>query len=223
MLAYATGTDLDNLAANRDMERLVLDEGDPDAVPPITPTYEGDAAFRKRIQLWPESLTAAGSSGSYEYHTLSASALVKDVDVSSPADGEVLLTVLSTEGNGTADQTLIDTVDAAVSATDVRPLTDKVTVAAATIVNYTIAAEIYVYDGPDADVILASAQEAIEAYADKHHALGHDITLSGIYAALHQPGVQRVELTAPAATLVVASTAAAYCTAIDVTLGGTDE
>ncbi|WP_316347598.1 baseplate J/gp47 family protein [Desulfuromonas acetoxidans] len=223
MLAYAGGTDLDNFAANRDMERLVIDEGDPNAVPPIEPTYESDDSFRKRIQLWPESLTAAGSSGSYQYHTLSASALVKDVDVSNPAAGEVLLTVLSTEGDGSADQPLLDTVAAAVTATNVRPLTDKVSVAGSTIINYVVDAVIYVYDGPDANVVLQSAQTAIAKYVNDHHALGHDITLSGIYAALHQPGVQRVELAAPAATIAIAPTAAGYCTSISVTLGGTDE
>jgi len=44
--------------------------------------------------------------------------------------------------------------------------------------------------------------------------------LSGIYAALHIEGVDRVELTSPTADVVVGETQASWCTAINVTHGG---
>jgi phage-related baseplate assembly protein len=223
MLPYAKGADLDNLAALYGVARLLIDAGDPGAVPPITASYEADDALRRRVQLAPEAITTAGSTGSYVFHALSASATVKDVAIASPVPGQVQVTVLSTTADGAADQSLLDAVDAALNVETVRPLTDQVTVQAATITTYTIDATLYVYPGPDADVVRQAAEDAVTKYASDHHALGHDVTLSGVYAALHQPGVQRVELAEPTTSLTVPATAAAYCTAITVTTGGTGE
>ena len=77
--------------------------------------------------------------------------------------------------------------------------------------------------GHPQEVIRLAAEAAVTAYVAAHHKLGHDITLSGLYAALHQPGVQKVALAAPVADLVVAANAASYCTGIVVAIGGTDE
>lgn len=223
MLAFATGSDLDQLAALQNVVRLLIDPGDPAAVPPVPPAYEDDTRLRLRTQLAPESRSTAGPTGAYEYHALSASAEVLDVDVASPAPGGVVVTVLSTDGDGTPSAGLLDTVEAALTARDVRPLTDQVTVQAATIVDYTINATLYFYDGPDTEVVRQAAVDSVTAYADEHHRLGHDITLSGLYAALHRPGVQRVTLTAPAANLAIAADEASWCTAITVISGGVDE
>ena len=69
----------------------------------------------------------------------------------------------------------------------------------------------------------AAAQAAATAYASAQHRIGRDVTLSGLFAALHQPGVQRVVLAAPAATLTIGSAQASWCTAITLTNGGVDE
>jgi len=223
MLAYAAGTDLDHLAAAYGVARLLVDAGDPDAVPPVAATYESDAALRLRVQLAPESWTCAGSSGAYKFHALSASALVADAMVETPAPGEVLVTVLSTEGDGEPSAALLDAVEAALSDETVRPLTDLVSVQAATIVEYAIEASLTLYTGPDAEVVRATAEAAALAYAGAQHKLGRDVTLSGLYAALHQPGVQNVSLVAPVADIVIDVDEAPYCTGVDVTIGGYDE
>jgi len=72
-------------------------------------------------------------------------------------------------------------------------------------------------------VVLAAAQAAATAYAAAQHRIGRDVTLSGLFAALHQPGVQRVVLTSPTASLTIGSGQASWCTAITLTNGGTDE
>lgn len=223
MLAYAADADLDNLGALFGVQRLVTDPGDANAIPPVPPTYETDTDFRRRIQLSLEGFSTAGPEGAYIFHALSADGQVLDASATSPAPGDVVVTVLSRTGDGTADQALLDAVDATLSAEDVRPLTDNVTVQSATIVNYTVDATLYFYSGPGREKALANAQAAIEAYTEKQHRLGLDVTLSGIYAALHQSGVQRVELAAPAANIVVDRQSAAYCTGITLTDGGLDE
>ena len=137
MLPYATGSDLENLAALLGVTRLT--DGD---------TVELDDRLRLRAQMALEGETVAGSHGSYVFHALSASNLVKDVAVDSPVPGQVRVTILSTEGNGTPDTELIDIVDSYLSAETRRPLTDMVTVEAAEIVPFTVDATLHVYTGP---------------------------------------------------------------------------
>jgi len=76
------------------------------------------------------------------------------------------------------------------------------------------------YSGPDANVVKAAAAMALDDYVLRHHLLDHDITLSGLYAALHQEGVQRVELHAPTVDIVVENTEAAWCSDKTLIIGG---
>jgi len=222
MLAYATGADLDQIGANFNVQRLVLDPGDPNDVPPVPPTYESDTELRRRIQLSFEGFSTAGPRGAYIFHALGADPDVLDASVQSPVPGEVLVTVLSRQGDGTADPALVLAVAAVLSADDVRPLTDQVTVQGATIVTYTVEAVLTLYSGPDPAVVLATAQAALDAYVAARQRIGQDVTRSGIFAALHQPGVQNVALAAPAADLVIGLGEASFCTGTDVTVGGVD-
>lgn len=223
MLAFAEESDLDHIGANFNVGRLVIDAGDPDAVPPVEPTYESDAEYRARIPLSLEGYTTAGSEGSYVFHGLSADGDVKDVQAVSPVPGDVTVYVLSRTGDGTASAELLDTVDAALNAQDVRPLTDHVTVQSAAITNYTIQAQLVVYPGPDSDVVLAAAIAAAEEYATSVHRIAYDATRSGIFAALHQTGVQNVILTTPAANVVMGDGQAPYCTTFNITLAPTPD
>jgi phage-related baseplate assembly protein len=222
MLAYATGTDLDQIAANYNVERLVLDEGDPDAIPPVDPTYESDDDLRRRVQLSPEGYTVAGSQGAYVYHALSADADVKDAQAVSPTPGAVTVYILARDGNGSASVDLVDAVDEYLNAETIRPMTDNVTVQSAAVTEYMVEAVLTVYPGPDDEVIRLSAEDAVKSYVEGLHAIGYDVTLSGLYAALHQSGVQNVSLTKPAADIVIGDGEAAYCTGVSVSIGGTN-
>lgn len=217
MLAFAMGSDLDQIGANYNVGRLVVDPGNPDAVPPVEPTMEPDSDYRARIQLSLEGITTAGSEGSYVFHALSADGQVKDASAISPAPGQVTVYVLARTGDGTAGEELLDAVEAALNADTVRPLTDQVLVQSATVVPYTIEAELVMYPGPDAEVVRQAAEDAVTAYAESVRRIGYDVSLSGLYAALHQPGVQRVNLTAPASGLVIGDGEASHCTSITVT------
>ncbi len=203
MLAYATGADLDNLAAIFDTKRL---------------GGESDASLRARAQLAQERYTVAGSVGSYIYHGLSADANVADISAISPQPGSVTIYVLSRIGNGAASEELLATVSAMLNAESIRPMTDSVTVQSANIVSYAVQAELIMQPGPDASVVLDAANAAIQTYTSAQHAMRRDVTLSGIYAALHQPGVQRVNLIAPIADIVIGDGEASYCTGITVTV-----
>lgn len=223
MLAYATGSDLDQLGALFGVTRLIIQAEDLKSNPPTQAKYEDDERFRTRIQMSLEGLTTAGSRASYEFHALSASAKIKDVDVTSPTAGTVKVAILSTEGQGTADGDLIKAVKEQLNAEHIRPLTDTVLVESAVILTYEIQATITLYPSVLESVVMGNVNQAIASYVNKQHLLGIDITRSGIYAALHQEGVQNVKLTKPMDDLIVQPHQAAYCTQIQVNLGGRDE
>ena len=84
MLAYATGNDLDHIAANRGVLRHLIDPGDPNALPPVDPVYEDDESLRRRAQMAPEGYSTAGPDGAYIFHTLNAHADILDASVDAP-------------------------------------------------------------------------------------------------------------------------------------------
>ncbi len=215
MLATATGADLNNLAALLGVARLLITP----ATETTEAVYEADTALRLRAQLAPEAYTTAGSVGAYEYHARSADPRVADVSVTSPEPGTVLVTVLSTEGSGAPTADLLAAVTAAVNPEEVRPLCANVIVAGPVLLNYAVEAEIIVGTGPDASAVLAAAQAAVAAYAAATHRIGATVALSGVMAALHQPGVIRATLAAPLADLVADDVSAPNCTDITITLG----
>lgn len=242
MLAYAQGSDLDHLAALFGVKREVLNQ-----------SSEDDERLRHRVQLSLEGHSTAGPIGSYVFHALSASPLVKDVSVFSPAPSQVVVTVLAqtesqtlksqtesqtlesqtesqllnsqteSEHNGTPDAALLHIVNDTLNDENIRPLTDQVLVQAATVKTYQVKARLTLYRGPDASVVQSNAIDAVNHYVTEHHRLGHDITVSGLFAALHQPGVQNVQLEQPTQNIINAFNEAAFCSAIDIALSGTDE
>lgn len=221
MPAYAVGADLDNIAALFGIVRQTISPAD--AALGIPALMESDAEFRRRMVLAPEGYSVAGPEGAYISHALSAHPDVLDASATSPNPGEVLLSVLSRTGSGQASPALIEAVRAYASHETRRPLTDYVTAQSAQIIDYAVTATVTTFSGPDAAVVLASARAGLEAFVAASRKLGHDITRSGIFAALHVPGVQNVVLTSPAADIIVSRTQAPFCTGITIAHAGTGE
>ncbi|MEX3555907.1 MAG: baseplate J/gp47 family protein [Burkholderia gladioli] len=192
MLAFARNGDLDQIAVLLGVERLTIKPADPVTGSPAV--MESDPELRYRTQLAPQGYSVAGPEGAYKSHALAAHGAVLDASATSPAPGEVLVTVLSRAGDGTPAQAVLDAVATALSAEDVRPLTDNVTVRGAQIVRYAIDATLYTFAGPDSSVVLKEARARIDQYVADSHRLAREVTLSGIYAALHVDGVERIKL-----------------------------
>jgi phage-related baseplate assembly protein len=218
MLAYAKGKDLEHLAALFEVERLTITPADP--ANDIDAVMEGDTDLRARTQLAPQGFSVAGPEGAYISHARNADGLVLDASAVSPAPCEVVVTILSRAGDGTADETLVNKVQAALAADNVRPLTDLVTVQSATIKPYAVRATLVFFAGPDRSVALAEANSRVSAYVSEMHKLGMAITLDGVYAAARAPGVQKVYLDEPAADIPATKSEAPYCTAIELIDGG---
>lgn len=223
MVAYAIKNDLDQLAANNNVERLVITPGDETQIPPVAAVMETDSDLRQRVPAAFEGMSVAGPTGAYEFHALSADGRVADASAFSPSPAEVVVTILARDGDGTAPEDLLQVVGEALNDEAVRPVADRVSVRSAEIVPYEIDAVLYVYPGPAKEPILAAAKAQGTAYINEQRRLGRDVRLSAIYAALHVQGVQRVELMKPLADMVLDKTQASYCTDFKAEIGGSDE
>lgn len=132
-----------------------------------------------------------------------------------PKPGDVVIAVLSNIGDGTATAELCQSVENYLSADNLRPTNDRPIAIPATIIHYTVVAEIICYPGPDRTLVINQARAALVAYCQAHHHCGHDITRSGIHRALHQEGVQNVIISEPPADIIVDWKSAAYCNTAD--------
>lgn len=178
---------------------------------------EDDDRYRERIRQAPERFSTAGSAGAYRFHALSVSSSITDVAITNPLMGVVRVHVLTAAG--APSQPLLNQVQAALSADQVRPLSDTVEVVAPVAVSYQITALVRPLRGADVPDVLVRVRAAAEAYAaDRRAGLGRDIVPSQIIAALSVSGVYSVSLTLPAER-VVAPEEWANCTAISVSAG----
>ena len=147
------------------------------------------------------AIVTTGTSGSI---TLSANATASGTSVALTIKSAVLASVTSI-----------------LNGTNVRPLTDSVTVQSATINSFSVAATIYTYSGPDPATVIANAQSALTAYLLGVQKVGYTVPIAGIISALFVPGVENVVLTSPTADVLNDYQHAGYCTGITLTNGGT--
>lgn len=223
LLAYATKADLDHKAAERNLKRHLIS--------PATATseavWETDPSLRRRVQLAPEGYSTAGSEGSYIFHGLNADAMVKDIYPFAPVDenggkGICNIYVLSHDGNGFASEELQHKVMLALNKKNIRPTTDFVKVFSASVISYTVEAKLQIEDGPDSSLILETATEKLKKYVQDAHAFGDGPALSGMMAALHQPGVTKVIMITPTGDIETSTGQVAFCTNVKVTIKGDD-
>ncbi|WP_194790102.1 baseplate assembly protein [Pseudomonas sp. UFMG81] len=220
LLAYAQGSDLEQLAANVNLQRLLIQAADPSAVPPVEALLESDDALRERVQLVYEGLTTAGPRNSYILHARNASGRVADATAESPSPAVVDITVLSLDGDGSASPELLAEVSAYLNDDDIRPVADRVAVRSAEILPYRIDAVLHMAgNGPEYEAILAECQRRVQAAINPRRRLGVEVARSAIDALLHIDGVSRVELTGWS-DLRPTKAQAAWCSGFDLKRGG---
>lgn len=219
LLAYAQGADLDQLAANVQLQRLVVQVEDLNTVPPTFQVLEEDDALRERVQLVYEGLTTAGPRNSYVLHARNASGQVADATAESPAPAQVVVTVLALEGDGGAGADLLDTVRRALNDDDVRPVGDRLTVQGATILRFRIDAVVHMSgSGPEIEATLAECKRRLQDWINPRRRLGVEVSRSGVDAQLHINGVSRVDLN-NWTDIRPTQAQAAWCEGITVTRG----
>lgn len=211
MVAYSSGDDLDNLSANFNVKRLVVQVADDTVTPPLEQILESDLDLQNRTPEAFEGISVAGPKGSYRFYAKSADGRVLDAEVLSPAPCYITVVILSKEDNGTANQDLIDIVAAELNDEEKRPVGDRVTVQSAEIIDYQIEANLYLTPYPEAEPIKAAAIERLNTFIENQHRIGIRINRSAIISALHVEGVQRVELIKPEQDITITKEQASYC------------
>lgn len=194
LLAFATDSDLDHLAAFYGVTRLA---------------GEMDEALRARTRQRIVGFANAGGAAHYRYWALSSSPEVADIEVDSPEPGRVRISVLAKdEGKGEGDTVplavinAVRAVKAVVLRDDIRVLTDTVDVVPAELLPVFVQARIWLY--PDAPLETLSAIRAVFVSAMAGSAgLGWDLTRSWIIAQLQRAGVHKVELLSPTSDITV--------------------
>ncbi|WP_161846636.1 baseplate J/gp47 family protein [Pseudoflavonifractor sp. 524-17] len=163
-----------------------------------------DDEFYELLHSSMDAYSCAGARGSYEYFAKQVSTEIADVVANSPTPGVVKLYVLM-DGGELAGEEIKKAVLAACSADDVRPLTDQVFVEDAELVGYDVSFTYYTQSGSGKSA--ADIQAAVEAAVERYNAwqcakLGRDINPSHLIGLLMQTGIKRVELRAPAFTVL---------------------
>ncbi|MCR5941107.1 hypothetical protein FG152_09760 [Ochrobactrum sp. XJ1] len=195
MLATTSGSNLDNFAADFNMERLTVTPAT-DTSPAV---MESDPDFKLRRQLAPEGYAAAGPEGAYEYFSLSADASIRQARAVRGQDNRVDIILLGRNGDGAVDQAVIEKVYTALSPKKTRPLTDNVYVRSARIVYQTIHVRIRVESGPDASALVTKAREGIQSYISERSSIGTALRTDGIISGARQNNpVEKVEVLEPA-------------------------
>lgn len=234
MLPWATGADLDNLAARYDLARL---------------PGEDDERFRRRVLIGYHALSAAGSRQSWMLRALSVSTDIRQVDVWADRPGRVKVCLLArvaaqaaamTEAQAaigealfgrhpqhdaatpmrwraaTASDAIVTQVAQALLAEDVRPLTVEVDVTTATVKPVQVVATLVHPPGPDGALLAAQARARLMALAAQMR-FRVDLTRAQIIAALMGDGVRDVILASPAADVTVGHGEIAAVTDVTIT------
>jgi phage-related baseplate assembly protein len=201
LLAYATGTNLDHLAAFYSVYRALIAPADTKSFPPTAAIYESDDSLRKRTQLAPEAFSCAGPAGAYLFHTYAASpGGVANAVVYNAASGlvkpGVVLVVLKI-ADGFVANDVVQAVRTRLFRDDIKPLTDTVQVQVATPANYKISGTLFVNGGPDAALLRLTARKSLYDYLALRNKIGTLIARSGIFAALTGPYVESIQLDLP--------------------------
>ncbi|STQ91729.1 baseplate assembly protein [Iodobacter fluviatilis] len=137
-------------------------------------------------------------------HQLPANSLVLactyDAGLLLPLPGDVSVTVLP-HAPDIDGSVLTAAVQSALSADDVRPLTDRPRVQPGSMIGFKVAAQIELENGPASQSVLAEAKDRLEIALKSARKLGGTLSRSAIFAALHIAGVRRVTLAAPGADI----------------------
>lgn len=161
---------------------------------------ESDDDFRERVVAAPDAFTIAGPRSAYEQLARTASVRVLDAAAVSPTPGEVDVYLLIDTDDPTIVADVISVVETALSADEVRPLTDQVDVLEATEVPYTVQVQYWLRQA-DAGIV-AEKQAAVEAAQDafiawQEAALGRDVDPTELIGLLYGAGARRVNVIAP--------------------------
>lgn len=185
---------------------------------------ESDEHYRARIQEAPEAFTCAGPAGAYRSLAKAVHQDIAEVAVWSPKPGSVDVRPVM-QGGELPSEEVLEALRRKLSAEDVRPLTDTVTVTAPDLVPYEINVEWTLSRRNEA--LAASITAAVDAAVEKYRLWqrgkpGRDILPTRLISLMEQAGARRVVVRSPAYT-VLADRQLARETSITVKYAGLED
>lgn len=185
---------------------------------------ESDESLAERVYLAPSSYSVAGPSDAYAFWARTYNAGIGSVKPTTPEPGAVDLYILMADGTLPEDE-MIEGLQEFIQSEEIRPMTDLVTVKRPGVVDYSIALTYYIRasDKARAVAIQQEVREAVDAYVAWQSAeIDRDINPDELLRRIMAAGAKRVELTAPAFT-VVSDTEVAQCSSRSVNYGGLED
>lgn len=185
---------------------------------------EPDDNYRERIRQSPTAFSTAGPTDAYIYWAKTADEDIADVVVTSPSDGEILITALMKNGAAPSSSVLA-AVETICSAVKRRPLTDHITAAARSTVTYNTVLTYYI------DKVNSASESAIRASIEGTNGavaqyqawqcakMGRDINPDHLRQLMLNAGASRMVMTSPEYT-AVADTVVALAGTTTITYGG---
>ena len=149
---------------------------------------EDDEAYRARIRLHGLTSVTTGPSAQYESKAKNVSSEILDAKAVNTSAGNVGVYLILESDTGA--ETILQSVRDALSAEDVRPLTDTVTVSEAEELTYTLNAQYSAEEGSDITAALAEAMEEYKKWQD--NAIGRAFNPDHLMASFYQAGATRV-------------------------------
>lgn len=160
---------------------------------------ESDESYYNHMRESLESFSTAGPINGYIYWTKTVSSAVSDVAVSSPEACVVDVRVLLQHG-AEATEAVLKEIEEALNASDIRPLTDVVTVSKPEAVEFSVDTTFYIAqpNSASAIVIEAAVRKAVEEYILwQTSKMGRDINPSYLVQMMMEAGAKRVEVRQP--------------------------
>lgn len=182
---------------------------------------ESDDSLADRIYIASSAYSVAGPVDAYIYWTKTVSSDIADVNVTSPAPCEVDVRFIL-NGGVLPGEALIQKVGDMLNDSNIKPLTDKVTVAAPTTVTCDIDLVYYINesDKATADTIKALVGTAVDVYKEwQCSSIGRDINPSYLIGKIMGAGAKRVNVTSPVFTSLADTEVAAIGT-VNIVYGG---
>ena len=203
---------------------------------------ESDEKYRERIKLATSKFSTAGTLSAYEYWTYSADGRIADVYINSPSQNNITISFILEDGTLPSEE-IIEKVQSIVSADDVRPLGDQVTVCTPSTEEFNLEFTYYVSSEQKSKVIEAIEQEtyidangvkrkgAIASYIEwQTTKIGRDINPDRLKAFLMNPagdgsipGATRVVINSPVYTELNGNTIAQFSGIKEVTCSESDD
>lgn len=165
---------------------------------------EDDESYYGRMRESLESFSTAGPGNGYKYWARKVSSAIADVEVESPEVCVVDVRILLQDGE-MPTETMLEEIKEKLSASDIRPVTDKVCVSAPDAKGFSVDATYYIdrADQERAEEIAKAQQETVDDYiAWQTEKMGRDINPSKLIGMMMDAGAKRVEVRSPSFAVV---------------------